>query len=442
MVTAVIQARMGSSRLRGKVMLEISGNPILYYVIKRVLSAKKIEDVIVATTNKNEDDIIVEFCNKIGIEIYRGSESDVLDRYYKCAKKFDLEDIVRITADCPLIDPKIIDSVVDVYMNGGYDYVTNTMPPTFPDGMDVEVFSFNTLSTAWENAKWTSEREHVTLFIRERPHLFKIKNVENEEDLSYIRLTLDQIEDYKLIKSIYEYFYPEVIFHLDEMLEMLNKKPHLLDINKKIPRDEGSFKSIIEDRLIEVGKCTYEIIRGRRSIRRFLQVPVPFSSLMRCVNAARLAPSSGNLQPLEYLIVIEEDRRKVIFENVEWAKYLNRKSKPKEDEQPMAYIIVLHNRDVESRGVDYDVGLACGNMVLTAQEDGISSCIIGSINRREISEALKIPEKYDIKLIVALGYAKEEAIYVEKDDYRYWRENDIHYVPKKPLTKIMHINEV
>ena len=441
MITAVIQARMGSSRLKGKVMMEILDNPLIYYVIKRAYSAENIDEVIVATTNKKEDDTIEEFCNNMNIKVYRGSENDVLDRYYKCAKRYNLEHIVRITADCPLIDPKIIDKVVGVYTSGDYDYVTNTLPPTFPDGMDVEVISFEAISAAWRNAKWLSEREHVTTFIRERPHIFKIKNVKNEENLSHIRLTVDRIEDYKLVKSIYEYFYPKVIFHLEDIIKLFNENPEFLNINKSII-NEGSFKSLMEDKLIKVDRCVYETIKDRRSIRRFLQIPVPLSSLIRCVNAARLAPSSGNLQPLEYLIVTDENKKNLIFENLEWAKYLDIKSKPGADEQPAAYIVVLHNKNIESKGVDYDVGLACGNIVLTAQEDGISSCIIGSINRDKISRGLKIPEKYNIKLIIALGYAKEDAKIVEKDDHKYWREDNIHYVPKRPLEKVIHINEV
>lgn len=166
MLAAIIQARMGSTRLPKKVMLNILEKPILWHVINRVSKASLIDKLIVATTTNNEDDAIVEFCKNNGILFFRGSENDVLDRYYQCAKEYNITDIARITADCPLHDPNVIDMIIKEYMGNDYDYVSNSIEYTFPDGLDVEIFSFDALKIAWENAKLFSEREHVTPYMR------------------------------------------------------------------------------------------------------------------------------------------------------------------------------------------------------------------------------------------------------------------------------------
>lgn len=166
MLAAIIQARMGSTRLPKKVMLNILEKPILWHVINRVSKASLIDKLIVATTTNNEDDAIVEFCKNNGILFFRGSENDVLDRYYQCAKEYNITDIARITADCPLHDPNVIDMIIKEYMGNDYDYVSNSIEYTFPDGLDVEIFSFDALKIAWENAKLVSEREHVTPYMR------------------------------------------------------------------------------------------------------------------------------------------------------------------------------------------------------------------------------------------------------------------------------------
>ena len=242
MPTAIIQARIGSTRLPGKVMLNILGKPILWHVINRVLKAKLTNGLVVATTTSPEDDIIAEFCRNNNILVFRGAENDVLDRYYQCAKKHDIKDIVRITADCPLHDPNVIDIVVNEYLKANYDYVTNTIEYTFPDGLDVEVFSFNALEAAWKNAELPSEREHVTPYIRKSKE-FKKKNVYSSKNYPLYRLTLDYPEDYEFIKNIYEGISKEMFF-LENILECLDKNPELLKINQHLKINEGYVKSL------------------------------------------------------------------------------------------------------------------------------------------------------------------------------------------------------
>ncbi|KKH95126.1 hypothetical protein EO95_00745 [Methanosarcina sp. 1.H.T.1A.1] len=251
---AVIQARMSSTRLPGKVMLEISGKPVLWHVANRVSKSQLIDGVIVATTTSREDDIIEKFCNERHIPVFRGSEDDVLDRYYRCARKFNIENVVRITADCPLHDPSVIDLVIEKYYMGNYDYVSNVDPPTYPDGIDVEVFSFSVLEKAWRNASLVSEREHVTPYIRKHKDLFKAGNLENAEDLSFHRWTLDQAEDFKLIQKIYLQFEESNVdmFYMKDIIGLLEKNPELTSINSAIKRNEGYIKSVNGDKVTKL----------------------------------------------------------------------------------------------------------------------------------------------------------------------------------------------
>ena len=175
MIGCIIQARMGSSRLPGKVLMK-SGNgmPLLYHVINQLRYCSKVKNLVIATTTNQEDDSIEKFANDNSVNIFRGKEKDVLDRYFQCAKKYSFSTIVRITSDCPLIDPQIVDKVIERFFSGNYDYATNTLIRTFPIGTDVEVFSFSVLETAWKNAQLPSEREHVTPYIYNHPEIFNI----------------------------------------------------------------------------------------------------------------------------------------------------------------------------------------------------------------------------------------------------------------------------
>jgi len=248
MPTAIIQARMGSTRLPRKVMLNILGKPVLWHVVNRVSKARLIDGLIVATTVKLEDDIIAEFCKSNGVLVFRGSENDVLDRYYQCAKEYNIKDIVRITADCPLHDPNVIDMVIKEYLGGDCDYACNTIKYTFPDGFDVEIFSFTALEDAWKNAKLTSEREHVTPYIRKNEK-FRKKNVFSNKKYPLYRCSLDHPEDYEFIKRIYEGIGKEM-FYIDDVINYLRKQQELLKINQHIEINEGYLKSLKEDEII------------------------------------------------------------------------------------------------------------------------------------------------------------------------------------------------
>ena len=247
MPTAIIQARMGSTRLPGKVMLEILEKTVLWHVVNRVSKAELIDELIVVTSVNSEDDIIAEFCEDNDALVFRGSEKDVLDRYYQCAKKYDVGDIVRITADCPLHDPNVIDMVINEYLKGNYDYVSNTIKYTFPNGFDVEVFLFDALEDSWENAKLPSEREHVTPYIRKNEK-FRKKNVYADKKYPIYRCSLDHPEDYEFIRKIYEGI-ERPMFYIDDVISYIEKHLELLKINQHIKINEGYLKSLKEDEM-------------------------------------------------------------------------------------------------------------------------------------------------------------------------------------------------
>lgn len=226
---------MGSTRLPGKVMKSILGKTILIHGLERIKKMKTINGIVVATTTLDEDDIIVDTVKNYDttIGIYRGSSEDVLDRYYKAARKFKVDMIIRITSDCPLIDPEISDIVVKTFLNNKYDYCCNNMPRTYPLGLDTEIFSIEALEKAWKEAP-SFEKEHVTEYIINNPDKFKSINIRNGKDLSNLRWTIDYIEDFIFIKEIYERLYSkDKIFYMDDVLELLKKEPYLTEINKK-----------------------------------------------------------------------------------------------------------------------------------------------------------------------------------------------------------------
>jgi len=240
---------MNSSRLPGKVMMKPDGkNPIIYYVIKQLQNCKFLDEVVIATTDLPEDDILAYFVKDVGISIFRGSPNDVLDRYYQCAKKFSFSDIVRITSDNPLIDPTIVDLVIDKYLKGNFDYVTNSFPRTFPQGTETEVFSFITLEKTWMNAKKLSEREHVTPYIYKNLDKFKISNVRYSENLSNLRWTVDRENDFNLIQNLTTLIKKRPIL-MNDILELLEKQPNLKKINDDFIMNEGYLKSLEDEKL-------------------------------------------------------------------------------------------------------------------------------------------------------------------------------------------------
>ncbi|HMK53197.1 MAG TPA: hypothetical protein VK444_00275 [Methanobacteriaceae archaeon] len=257
--TAIIQARMGSTRFPGKIMKLILGKPVLWHVVNRTSLANNLKEIIVATTIEKEDDVIYEFCLEQNIPVFRGSKEDVLDRYYQCAKEYSVDHVVRITSDCPLHDPKVIDRVVQIYLDNNYDYVTNALENTYPDGIDLEVFTFKALEEAWQKSTLKSDREHVTPYIRHQEK-FKIRNVTADKNYPPYRLTVDYPEDYEFIKQLYDGIGKE-IFYLDDIKEFLDSHPALLEINQHIRPNEGYTISLVEDAkdVMIHGKKTYLI---------------------------------------------------------------------------------------------------------------------------------------------------------------------------------------
>jgi len=235
-VVCIIQARMGSTRLPGKVMKKMKGKSVLFYVVERVKQSRLIDQIVIATTTNKHDDVIVEEAERLNVSWFRGSEQDVLSRYYYAAKKFDADVVVRVTSDCPLIDSDIIDKVVKKHINSNYDYTSNTIKRTFPRGLDVEVFNFDVLKDSFKNAEKNYEREHVTPYIYQNHYKFNAQNIEaKEKELKRpeIRITVDTIEDFNLIKNIILNFNNHLFSSID-VLDFLDKKPELLDLNKDI----------------------------------------------------------------------------------------------------------------------------------------------------------------------------------------------------------------
>ena len=235
-VIAIVQARMGSTRLPGKVLLDLAGKPMLVRDVERILRADNVDDVVVATTTKTEDDKIISLCRDYGWSCFRGSENDVLDRYYQAAREFHAKTIVRITSDCPLIEPTVVDQLIEKFfeLEPNIDYVSNIFPlRTYPRGLDSEVMSFSTLERCWKEEKNPAYREHVTPYIHHHPDRFGISELNNEQDLSSLRWTVDTPEDFEFVSQIYHYL-GEREFSWTHILALLQKHPELLEINKEI----------------------------------------------------------------------------------------------------------------------------------------------------------------------------------------------------------------
>lgn len=240
-IVAIIQARMGSTRLPGKVMMKISGKTVLEHVITRVKQSKFINEIIIATTVKSDDDAIVEESKRLGVNYYRGSEDDVLSRYYYAAEEYNADVVIRITSDCPLIDPEILDQMIckfkNLYNDNKVDYLSNTIERTFPRGLDAEIFSFKILEEAFHNAEKTYEKEHVTPYIYENPDIFKLVGYKNNIDYSDHRWTLDTPEDFEFIKKIYGSLYNNnnnKLIRFDYIINYLKLYPEYLQINSNI----------------------------------------------------------------------------------------------------------------------------------------------------------------------------------------------------------------
>lgn len=231
-VVAIIQARMGSTRLPGKVLKKIADKTVLEHVIARVKNSNEIDDIVIATTTKENDNAIINESDRLGVKCFRGSEEDVLSRYYYAAKEYAADTVVRITSDCPLIDTKVIDKMIRTFRTNSCDYVSNTIIRTYPRGLDCEVFSFQALETSFRNANFKYQREHVTPYIYENNQSFKIEQYTDNEDNSNLRCTLDTKEDYEVIKKTLEAINVNSTY-LD-LLDFFRKYPDIAAINSNV----------------------------------------------------------------------------------------------------------------------------------------------------------------------------------------------------------------
>lgn len=243
-VACIIQARTGSTRLPGKVMKKLIGKEVLLHVIDRVLKSKLIDHIVIATTKKEGDDVIVDLVKDYNskVKVFRGSENDVLDRYYQAAKESEADVVIRVTSDCPLIEGELIDKGVSAFLEGEHDFVSNTMDRTYPRGLDFEIFSFKLLEKVKQISDKDWQKEHVMPYIYENKDKFKIKQIKDNADNSSLRWTLDTEEDFILINNIYEELYKEnEFFNSSDIHELYKRKPELRLINDHIEqkkRDE------------------------------------------------------------------------------------------------------------------------------------------------------------------------------------------------------------
>jgi glutamate-1-semialdehyde 2,1-aminomutase len=216
-----------------------NGRPLIEILLKRLSNSKAIDRIVLATSERKEDDLLVQFVGELGFDTYRGSETDVLDRYYNAALKYQCDTVVRITGDCPLVDSKLVDEIIYKFRSTGVDYASNIDPPTWPDGLDVEVFSFDALGASWREATDPFCREHVTPFMRSTSTIKKV-NLVNEQDLSDNRWTVDQSQDLLVIQNIIEYFEPDIYFGWNDVLKLVSERPEYCFPNREISRNEGA----------------------------------------------------------------------------------------------------------------------------------------------------------------------------------------------------------
>ena len=252
MIIAILQTRMGSSRFPNKVLRKIKGKTLLELYTNRVKKSQLVNKIVIATTKKSEDDIIKKIATKLGLECFRGSENDLLDRYYQCAKKYHADVVVRLTPDDPFVDYQVVDRAIQIYMDNQVDFVTNHFDPTYPEGLDIEVYSINALEKSWQEAKLLSEREHVFPYIQNNQNQFKIINFKQEQDYSHLRWTIDYECDYEMTKVIYDYLYDKKpIFLQEDILQILDKHPEISEMNSHIKRKEGVNLTKTNDRIVK-----------------------------------------------------------------------------------------------------------------------------------------------------------------------------------------------
>jgi spore coat polysaccharide biosynthesis protein SpsF len=249
-VVAIIQARMGSIRLPGKMLMPILDKPMLAWMIERVKMAKEIEAIVVATSNAKADDAIAQCAEKCGVSVFRGSEDDVLDRYYNAAKEYGADIIVRLMGDCSLHDPRVIDESVLFFKKlcERTQYALSGSLANYPEGLDMDVFSFVSLEKMWREAKLPSEREHITAYMKNHPEFFElVERKIGEDDYAHLHWSVDEADDFKFVTCVFEYF-GDKMFYKDDVLRLLEIQPELAELTRGRTGYEGYAKSVAEDK--------------------------------------------------------------------------------------------------------------------------------------------------------------------------------------------------
>tara|TARA_B100000780_G_scaffold250225_1_gene196281 strand:+ start:517 stop:1356 length:840 start_codon:yes stop_codon:yes gene_type:complete len=238
-IVAIVQARMGSTRLPNKVLKTIKGLSVIEILLKRLAKSKKINEIIVAIPDDKNNKPLAIHIESLGFKCFQGSEDNVLERFVMAGRTLETEIAIRITGDCPLIDASLIDDTVNFFINSNKDYVSNCIPSTFPDGLDVEVFKFKYLEQALKNTQKIFDKEHVTPYLRDSGK-FSIGTLKNDVDLSHLRWTLDEPDDFEVINNVIQYFYPDIFFSWKEVYKLELSKPSIFIANKKISRNQGA----------------------------------------------------------------------------------------------------------------------------------------------------------------------------------------------------------
>ena len=233
-IATIVQARMGSTRLPGKVLLDLGGMTVLARVVNRLRRAKLVGEIIIATTHDPADDAIVEECRRLSVESFRGEELDVLDRYYRAAKRATAEAVVRITSDCPMIEPEVTDAVISAFLDQGPDYASNALRRTYPRGLDTEIMTAAALARCWNEAKLDYQRVHVTPYIYENPGEFRMIPVTGDRDYSQYRWTLDTPEDLAFLRVVYQNFENHDDFYWRDAIRLMEEQPSLVELNRHI----------------------------------------------------------------------------------------------------------------------------------------------------------------------------------------------------------------
>lgn len=259
MIVAILQARTSSSRLPNKVLRPLLGVPMMQRQIERILRSQSLDKLIVATSTDQTDDAIASLCKSLSVECYRGSLTDVLDRLYNASVAAGAvsptDHIVRLTADCPLFDASVLDRLVQLHAKGDFDYSSNAHVPSFPDGLDCEIMKFETLKAAWTDARAATDREHATHFIYTHPDRFRLGLLKSTDDLSNLRWTVDEKDDFAFVEAVYEeLFDSKNDFGMNDVLDLLRRRPELEELGSTARRNEGLEKSLKSDQTIKISR--------------------------------------------------------------------------------------------------------------------------------------------------------------------------------------------